>query len=310
MSRWLVGIGVLLGAWLVNGWVSAQVAFESVPNGVDITIGGKPLAEYRFGDEETPRPFFQHVHAPHGQQVTRNRPPVEGQDATDHATFHPGLWMSFGDLSGNDYWRTKERVEHEEFVIPPQADGPHGWFAVRNAYRSGAKTVCRDVTRIDIYQRPLGTLITWDATFEPAEGELAFGDQEEMGLGVRMATPLTVTEGGTIENSQGLRNEPQVWGKSAIWCAYGGKIGADQVGVLLMNDPDNFRPAWFHARDYGVIVANAFGRQAFTKGPISQVEVPAGQTLRLRYGVYIYSAPTVDWPQMFLDYMTLRPTSK
>jgi hypothetical protein len=308
-NRWLAA-WVVLCIGLVKGQAPAQVAFQNVPNGVDVTIDGKPFAEYRFGDDQTPRPFFQHLHAPHGQQVTRNRPPVEGKDATDHATFHPGLWMSFGDLSGNDYWRTKERVEHVEFVIPPQAEDSHGWFSVRNAYRSGSRIVCHEVTRIDIYQRPLGTLIAWDATFEPAEGELEFGDQEEMGLGVRMATPLTVTEGGTIENSQGLRNESQVWGKTAIWCAYGGQIGKDRVGVLLMNDPDNFRPAWFHARDYGVIVANAFGRQAFTKGPVSQVEVPPGQTLRLHYGVYIYSAPSVDWPQMFFDYMTLRVPSK
>ena len=56
-----------------------------------------------------------------------------------------------------------------------------------------------------------------------------------------------------------------------------------------MPDPENVRRAWFHARDYGVLVANPFGRRAFTRGEESRVVVKAGETFRLRFGVLVHS---------------------
>jgi hypothetical protein len=101
-----------------------------------ITLGGAPLAVYSFGDATIPRPYFAHVHAPGGIAVTRNHPPIAGTDPTDHAAFHPGLWLAFGDLGGADSWRNRARVEHEEFVGPPTGGAGRGTFAVRNRYRS------------------------------------------------------------------------------------------------------------------------------------------------------------------------------
>jgi hypothetical protein len=43
-----------------------------------------------------------------------------------------------------------------------------------------------------------------------------------------------------------------------------------------------------HARDYGLIVANAFGRGAMGKGPPDKKVVRPGETLRLRYGVCVH----------------------
>ena len=48
--------------------------------------------------------------------------------------------------------------------------------------------------------------------------------------------------------------------RPADWCDYDGIINQRQVGVTLIADPQNFRPSWFHARDYGLLLANAFGR--------------------------------------------------
>jgi hypothetical protein len=55
-----------------------------------------------------------------------------------------------------------------------------------------------------------------------------------------------------------------------------------------MPDPANFRRSWFHARDYGFVAANPFGANAFTQGPKSKVGVRAGESLRLRYGVFVH----------------------
>ena len=99
-------------------------------------------------------------------------------------------------------------------------------------------------------------------------------------------------DGGRIVNSDGLRDEKQVWGTTADWCDYRGTVGGAEVGVALMSDPRNVRRPWFHARDYGLLVANPFGRRAFTKGEESRIVVKAGETFRLRFGVLVHSGRT------------------
>ena len=63
------------------------------------------------------------------------------------------------------------------------------------------------------------------------------------------------------------------------------------TGILLMADPSNFRPSWGHNRDYGVFVANPFGREAMKQGAKSAVGVEPGSPLRLRFGAVLHSGP-------------------
>ena len=282
----------LLTGWMAPCAALAGTAFEfHQEEGVlRITAGGRPVARYVWNDPQTMRPYFAHLNTPGGVQVTRNHPPIDGQDATDHATIHPGLWLAFGDISGADFWRNKAAVKHVKFVEPPSADERGGGFAVINAYHNGSQPVCRETCRVRFERCPGGYLITWDSRFR-GERDFYFGDQEEMGLGFRVATPLAVKNGGRIVDSEGRINEPQVWGKPADWCDYAGSNDGRQVGLLLMPDPSNFRRSWFHARDYGVLVANPFGQNAFTRGAKSTVVVRAAEELRLRFGVFVHEGP-------------------
>lgn len=279
------------GFWAIRSAADEPpaVAFETQPAGVRITVGGKPFAAYVFEDGPITRPFFKLVHAPDGTQVTRNCPPIEGKDLSDHPAFHPGLWMAFGDLSGADSWRNKDRVRHAGFAAEPRGGPGQGGFTARNRHEARGKVVAEETARISVRVRPLGCLLLWDSEFRSVGGDLTFGDQEEMGLGVRVTTPLAVVKGGRITNSDGLVNEAQLWGKPADWCAYSGTVDGHKVGVALMPHPQNFRRSWFHARDYGVLVANPFGRNAFTKGEKSRVVVRSGESLRLRFGVFVYN---------------------
>lgn len=283
-----------------------SISFELKETRVVISVDGKLLAVYVWQDPNILRPYFAHLRAPDGTQVTRNLPPMAG-DANDHSTMHPGLWLGFGDISGADFWRNKGHVE-VQFVEQPTASGSTGGFAVRNDYRSMDKSICSELCRIRISVLPSGYLINWDSRFS-GDDDFSFGDQEEMGLGVRMATPLTVKSGGQITNSQGLENEKQVWGQPSDWCDYGGTINGRRIGIMLMPDPQNFRRSWFHARDYGLLVANPFGANAFTKGATSKVPVKAGDTFRLRFGVLVHSGP-IDFPVAYKDWVTsLKPTN-
>jgi hypothetical protein len=130
-----------------------------------------------------------------------------------------------------------------------------------------------------------------DSTFQSAESDFYFGDQEEMGLGVRVASGLRENGGnGRVLNSEGQSGAGNTWGRPARWCDYSGTVGDRWVGVTIMAWPGNLRPSWWHNRDYGLFAANLFGRQAMRQGPPSRIVVQKGETFRLRYGVLIHSS--------------------
>jgi hypothetical protein len=112
--------------------VAADFAVQQKPDRVIITDVGRPVATYVFRDDKIWRPYFANVRAPGGIQVTRNHPPVPNVDATDHDTMHPGVWLAFGDLSGQDFWRNKARVVHSRFVEPPAVRHGRVTFTAEN----------------------------------------------------------------------------------------------------------------------------------------------------------------------------------
>jgi hypothetical protein len=59
-------------------------------------------------------------------------------------------------------------------------------------------------------------------------------------------------------------------------------------------------------RDYGLAVANPFGRKALTGGAESRVVVKRGDALRLRFGVFVHdttAANDYDPPESYRHYL-------
>lgn len=295
------------------------VGFQHEPGSVAITLGGKPFATFVYADEKIRRPYFAHVRAPNGIQVTRHHPPIAGSDPTDHPEFHPGIWMAFGDVNGSDGWRLKAPVRFVKFLEERHEANVGGGFSAEFSHRDQAdpdREVCRERLRCDVCATPEGTLLLWDSTFT-GDREFTFGDQEEMGLGVRMATPLRAEQAskqglpageGEIVSAEGKRNEAEVWGTAPAWCDYRGEVEDQAAGVTILCHPENFRPSWFHVRDYGLMVANPFGRATFDQGEPSRVTVAPGEALRLRYGVLVHgddAGDNVDIERAFEQYVKM-----
>ncbi len=290
----MLGLCLFGFPWASRAAEPPAVSFEQGGDKLQITIGQRPFATYVWEDEQIHRPYFCHLHSPHGVQVTRNHPPIEGQDSTDHASFHPGLWLSFGDIDGADFWRNQARTEFIEFVQPPRGSAGRGEFVVKNHYLANdQKLICEEICRYTIVVHPAGYYLLVRSRFT-SDREFVFGDQEEMGLGVRVNTPMTVQKGGQILNSDGLKNEKEAWGKTSAWCDYSGVVDGVPAGVTLMPSPNNFRPCWFHARDYGLLAANPFGRNAFTQQEKSRVTVAPGTAFQLEFGVFIHDTTPLD----------------
>jgi hypothetical protein len=280
-----------------------DVSFDVADGTVAIKVGADVVGAYAFKDPVTTRPHFRNLHAPGGALVTRAHPPVEGRDPTDHADMHPGAWLAFADVGGLDVWRNKARVEHVRFVDDPKGDPGRGTFAVVNRYLDDVRPVCEETCRYTLLVRPAGYLLIADSTFRPVEGggggELSFGDQEEMGFGVRVATPIAVKAGGRILDDEGRLNEAQIWGKTAKWVDYSGPA-ADQgrAGVMLIPDPANPHASRFHVRDYGLMVANPFGRKVFGEPEAPRVVIPAGGEYGMRFAVLLHAEPADREPDL------------
>jgi len=287
---------------------AGEFAVEQKPDRLIITHGGEPVAHYIWKDERVLRPFFAHVYALGGIQVSRNFPPVSGTDPTDHETMHPGIWLGFGDISGHDFWRNKAVVKHERFLQLPKVGEGKLTFTTENSFQTTqGQLVCKQASRFSLSSRPAGYLLIWDASFDSSEGDFTFGDQEEMGLGVRVTTKITEKNGGTIRSSEGGNSAKVTWGKPAKWCDYSGTVNERSVGIAIFSAPENFRPSWWHNRDYGLFVANPFGRKALTQGQVSEVRVKKGKTFQLRFGVLLHSSGTnqpVDIVAAYEDFVT------
>jgi hypothetical protein len=218
----------------------------------------------------------------------------------DHPTMHPGIWLAFGNISGQDFWRNKATIRHERFFEQPKAAKNYLTFSTMSSLiETNGSLLATMLSHFAINPYTDGYLLRWTAYFTPITNAIVFGDQEEMGFGIRIATPLSEKNGGLVKNSDGLLGAKNTWGKTASWCDYSGILSNRLVGITIMPHPNNFRPSWFHSRDYGLVVANPFGQKAFTKseGP-SSVIINKDGGLSLYFAAFIHSTPTNQPPDL------------
>jgi hypothetical protein len=137
---------------------------------------------------------------------------------------------------------------------------------------------------------PAGVLVEVDSELE-ARADLVFGDQQEMGFGVRLGTSILPAAGGRLRDSAGRVGEKEIWGQEAAWCDGSGEASGRRAGVALFAHPGNERRSRVHARDYGLIVLNPFGRRDFGQGDEQRVPLRRGEKLRLRFAALFHSGP-------------------
>jgi hypothetical protein len=289
MSRIRRCLVFVFSLFLGTSALSADLTCAVHADKVVIHDGERPVCEYRFADAQIPRPYFCNVHAPCGVQVTRTHPPGES-DLADHPEFHPGIWMAFGDLSGADSWRLAAPIEHVEFTDPPHVAEAAVTFTVRNRYVKDDETLCNEIAIWTLSATDNAYLLSLDNRIS-SDRTLEFGDQEEMGLGVRLATSIAENQqkGGLLTDSEGRTSAKDVWGQPADWCDYSGIVNGQEVGVTILAHPENVSSSRWHARDYGLMVANLFAHKAFTGEQPVPIVVSAGGELRTRFQVVIHN---------------------
>lgn len=306
----IVFLALVLGMMSSNISVAESaplVAFEERSNGLEITVDGKPFASYHKPSAKIPRPFLANVYAPSGVKATRNHPPIEGTDSMDHATYHPGVWMAYAGINGNDYWRLKQRMAHDRYLGKMKSGRGEGAFTVRSAFldTEGA-VVAKETVNYTVLAREAYTLLIVRSEIASEKSDLVFGDDQEYGFGIRARKELEERSGGRILNAEGRTTAEKTYGRAAQWCDYSGKVDGELLGLMVMTDPMNFSPSWFHNRDYGLVVANPFGRKKVAGGTQSSVSVKKGEALKLGFALAVYSSDgdsEIDRETIYKDYL-------
>ena len=272
------------------------VTLRTQDDSIDVLADGELFATVRFGDDEGPCVFP--LNALGEALVTRGFPIAPGPDDERDHPHHRSLWFAHGDVEGVDFWHGKGRIE----VLDVAVELPAQSFAsvvLSLAWRTEGGTVLLHERRTYTFHAERG--LRWVEarhTLVPASSSVVFGDTKEGTFALRLAPTLNskgVVATGHLSDSEG-RVDDEVWGKRSPWIATTGEVPtpAGQRRVLtvaLLEHPGNVRaPTWWHARTYGLLAANPFGRAAFEgdlPGSEGAFTLESGETLTLCYRVLV-----------------------
>ena len=307
--RATLAILATLGTWVYVG--AAEVKIEVHDHQViNFTVGKSLVTNYHI-DPEAAKPFFWPLNAPNGVPVMRPWPmvpPTPGEQ-TDHVHQKSG-WFTYGDvipegveikqkikgIKGVDFW--SEAPGHGRIVCvkvgePDQAKD-HASIVTANQWQMADGVKIMDEKRtISLYLVDGERLLVVDSDLWADVCPITFGDTKEGAFGVRVRTEMTEQKGkGIITNAEGKTGEKNCWGRISAWCDYSGPLDGKEVGITLMADPNNPYPSCWHARGYGLMAANPFGRNKSgfpaEKGKTDLVKLAKGQHLKLRFGILLH----------------------
>jgi hypothetical protein len=313
-SRFRIALFAFAACWgcgaLAASSSAPQVTFTRHPDHIRIEIGGAHFSDYIHAG--WPKPALYPILDADGTSYTRDFPfRKNAAEVPDH-DWHRGVWFAHGAVNGHDLWREIPEKKTGRIVLDQileTRDGPTGLLRTRSLWQtSESKTLLTEETTLRITRTADATLLDYDVKLLATHGPVTLGDTEEGTMAVRVNEAIRVTHGknkekrpgtGTLVNSAGDSGIP-AWGKRAAWAAYSGPIAEGRViGVALLEHPQNFRhPTWWHARPYGLLAANPFGRHDFEKlknDPTAGDHViPAGGSLLLRYRLVFHRGDTAS----------------
>jgi hypothetical protein len=277
---------------------------------IDFFAGKELVGRYHKGPDVA-KPYFWPLHGPTGTPITRAWPMVKGQpgESTDHV-HQKSFWFCHGDVipegielkdrikgvDGVDFW--SEAKGHGRIVCTrvetPKSDKSHGQVSTHNEWRTADGQKIMDETRtIHLYDFGAAKLFVFDIDLHASVCPITFGDTKEGAFGIRINDLLREKGGkGKLENAEGKTGMKDTWGYVSAWCDYSGPLDGKTVGLAILADPSNPVPTCWHARDYGLMAANPFGRNKSgfpaMKGKNDLVKLAKGEHLKLRYGLLIH----------------------
>lgn len=281
--------------------LGAQVQFQQSAGQIDITIDGKPFGTFCFG-EDAPKPYLSPLRAASGTIVTRRFPMEKIEGETRDHPHHRGLWFTHGDVNQVDFWANepggkgrKGKVKLEKILAVKDGKKEGSIRASFLWVDDAGELLVRETRTMTFYSHASLRMLDFDATLEAVK-KAVFGDTKEGFFAIRLRDAMRERGGtGRMINAEGKTGMKEVWGKASPWVDYSGTLDGEALGVAILDHPKSFRhPTYWHARDYGLFAANAFGLHDFfndkTKDGSHTLE--PGQSIRFLYRVIIHPGDT------------------
>ena len=306
-------IAFLLALALPVSVVAAEpvsILINSEKSAVDFLAGSDLVTRYHIG-VNVAKPYFWPLYGPGQVPMTRDWPMKK--DTPKEATDHPhqkSAWFCHGDVvpvglkvapsgdkrvKGVDFW--SEGAGHGRMVCVAISSPKPGTIKTYNEWRDSAGLKIMDETRvISLHLVGESRLLVLDIDLHASVCPIIFGDTKEGSMGVRVNEQIRLQNKGErsqMANAAGKIGEKDVWGMSSDWCDYSGAIGGKHAGIAVFDDQKNSARACWHARGYGLMAANPFGRKESgfpaKKGETELVKLDKDAHLKLRYAIFLHA---------------------
>jgi hypothetical protein len=287
MKRTLL-LSLLIAAGLMISFnsVSAKITAVKVGSKINVTINGKYFTSYIFSEDEK-YPFFYPVNGPvSGGSVTSMR--------NAEYPHHSSLFFGCDLVNGGNYWQ--EGLERGRIISVNAQILKEGGDTVIITdeciwSRPGALSPVKDTRRFTITS-PSASLTQIDAeiTMEMLM-DVEIRKTNHSLFSVRMAADLSVKNGGTLINAEGVKSEKDTFGKSSPWMDSYGKRGDAVEGIAILQHPSNpwYPSPWF-TRDYGFMSPTPM----YWPQNGQTTNMKKGTTLVLKYRVLVHAGTTAD----------------
>lgn len=260
---------------------AAKITAVKVGSKINVTINGKYFTSYIFSEDEK-YPFFYPVNGPlSGGSVTSMR--------NGEYPHHSSLFFGCDLVNGGNYWQEgleRGRIISVNAEIIKQGGDTLVFTDECIWSRPGAVSPIKDTRRF-IITAPSATMIQIDAEIKMEMlMDVHIKKTNHSLFSARMAADLSVANGGTMINAEGIKGEKETFGKGSAWIDFYGKRGNFVEGLTIMQHPSNpwYPSPWF-TRDYGFMSPTPMywpqnGEETFMK---------KGDILNLRYRVLVHS---------------------
>ncbi len=224
-----------------------------------LRIDGVERVGWYYGSEY-PRPFFYPFVGPSGASLTRM-----GHPGAPNHEHHRSIWFAHHQVLGIDFWSdvTSSTIRQKDWLCYVDGDDAAslavklGWYDGHDPAELLEQEVIATLRPADDNEM----LFEIQTTFRPTAEMLEFGRTNFGFLAVRVAKSIAAHFGaGELTNSDGLRGEPEIFGKPARWMDYSGPVasssGASRTtatdGITFFDHASNPRfPTPWHVREDG-----------------------------------------------------------
>lgn len=277
-----------------------DLAEHAAQRRVDVSVDGRPFTAYVW-PERLMKPVLYPIRTASGLLVTRGFPldPRPGE-RVDHP-HQVGLWFNYGDVNGIDFWNNSEalpperqaamgRIVHRRVASARGGAGEGELVVECDWLMPDGSIVLSEHTRFVFRAARTSRGIERVTRLTAGAREVRFADNKEGVLGLRVARALEAPAdkpelftdaagratavpvldntgvSGAYTSSEGIRGDA-VWGTRGRWMALAGRLGGEDVVLLMADHPANpGYPTYWHARGYGLFAANPLGQAALSGG--------------------------------------------